>query len=56
VGGEAQAGSKTSVEKDHWSQHHECSRPEEDRRGAEETLGSPEKGGEGFLNLNPSSN
>jgi hypothetical protein len=48
VGGEAQ-GSKTRAEKDQWSPHHESCRPEEDRRGSAETVGSGEKGEDGVV-------
>jgi hypothetical protein len=49
VGCEAQAGSKTSVEKDHWSPYYERRLQKKDGRGSAETVGSPEKGGEGVI-------
>jgi hypothetical protein len=43
VGGEAQAGSKTSVEKDHWSPYCKRSLQKKDGRGSAETVGGTEK-------------
>jgi bacterioferritin len=44
VGSKAQAGCKTRPTEDQWSPHHESCRPEEDRRGSAETVGSREEG------------
>jgi hypothetical protein len=47
VGSEAQAGSKTSVEKDHWSPYCKRSLQKKDGRGSAETVGSGENGSSG---------
>jgi hypothetical protein len=49
VGGAAQGSIKTCPESDQWSPHHESSRPEEDRRGSAQTVGSREEGKGGVV-------